>query len=179
MDTIAHFYYEFALRIPALLAWQDPQLNNLWKNTTIDPKLVVGPLIAMLALLIGTIYGVHRYNRWKSFKVFEDEMKSLDLEVEQEGTLVNIIKKYQTEEPVAVLYRPELFDEMATKEIVKVLGSAGSTQAKERFINLVYEVRRKTYQSSYYPSASLEEEEVSTNEPLLPAQETPIEETPS
>lgn len=177
METISYHFYHLSRSIPGLFVAQGEPGSigvSLFKSRNIDPSLVIWPLIIILILLVTIIYSVHRYNQWKSYKEFEDEMKALDLEGEHEGTFVSIVKKYEMEEPVNVLYRPELFDEMATKEIVKVLGSAGSTKAKEHFIDVVYEIRRKTYQSSYYPSSRAEIEDEPFKKSLIPAPNAPL-----
>ncbi|MFH1738101.1 MAG: hypothetical protein ABIH23_03775 [bacterium] len=103
-------------------------------------------ILSGIALLVFTIvYGSYRYNRWRRFKEFEDEMKSLDLNPEQEGTLGDMVRRYQVGEPVQILYSPKLFDDMATAEMKRILGSQGSAEAKEKFINAIYNIRTKTY----------------------------------
>jgi hypothetical protein len=56
-----------------------------------------------------------------------------------------MVRRYKVGEPVQVLYSPKLFDDIATAEMRRILGSQGSTQAKESFINTIYEIRTKTY----------------------------------
>jgi len=96
-------------------------------------------------LSVAIIYGTYRYQRWCKFKEFENEMKSLDLNPEQEGTLGDMVRRYQVGEPVQILYSPKLFDDMATAEMKRILGSQGSAEAKQKFIDAIYNIRTKTY----------------------------------
>ena len=72
-------------------------------------------------------------------------MTLLELDDVQENTLTDLVKRYAQKEPVSVLFSLRLFDDMATKEISRVLGSAGSAMQKQQYVNLVYEIRKKTY----------------------------------
>ncbi len=100
-------------------------------------------MLAALILLISFI--VYRYRRFKIFQEFTQEMTLLDFDDDQESTLTDIVKRYSLSEPVSVLFSIKLFDELASKEISRVLGSPGSANQKQQFINMVYEIRKKTY----------------------------------
>ncbi|RJP18243.1 MAG: hypothetical protein C4527_29515 [Candidatus Omnitrophota bacterium] len=128
---------------PTLLA-QDA-LPNLWKATEVDPTLMFQILVGIILLVTTIIVVTYKYQRWKRYTEFVTEMKSLDLDPESEGTLAGMVKRYSMDEPVNVLFSARLFDEMATSEIIRVLGSPGSMQAKRNFIDLVYRIRTKTY----------------------------------
>lgn len=121
-------------------------LQNMWANTAPQDPTTLIYLLGGLATIITLIsVGTFQYYRWKKFKVFEDEMRSLDLDTESEGTLALMVKRYAMDEPVQILFSPRLFDEMASNEIVRVLGSPGSMKAKQHFIDTVYKIREKTY----------------------------------
>ena len=76
-------------------------------------------------------------------------------------------RKYEMDKPANVLLSARLFDEMASKEIHRVLASAGSLKAKEHFIDAVYRIRTRTYHTDWMKeTASEEEEELSAMENL-------------
>jgi hypothetical protein len=55
------------------------------------------------------------------------------------------VKQYAMQEPVQILLSLRMFDELACQEISRVLGSSGSTTAKNRFVQMIYDIRKKTY----------------------------------
>lgn len=102
-------------------------------------------LIGLFFLSLILIFLTYKYRKYKRFQEFVDEMKQLDLDEEQENTLAGMVKRYSMDEPVKILMSARLFDEMAAREIEMVLGSAASANAKKQFINMVYDIRKKTY----------------------------------
>ncbi len=117
----------------------------LFKSSGIQSKEVVYVLLAIAVVTGIIIYLSYRYQRFKKFREFMDEVEMLDLGNEEEDTLSNMVKQYALKEPVQILVSLRLFDEMATKEISRILASAGSAAAKQKFVDLVYEIRKKTY----------------------------------
>lgn len=114
-------------------------------TTTIDPQTLLLFLGGLITIILLIVFAVYKFNKWKKYKVFEDEMRSLDLDPEQEGTFADMVRRYSMDEPVNIIYSPRLFDEMATQEMMRVLGSPGSSKAKREFIDTVYKIRVKTY----------------------------------
>lgn len=103
-------------------------------------------LLMGLACVVGLIvYASYRYKRYKKMQEFSDEMAQVGLSSEEESTLTNLVKQYAMQEPVQVLLSLRMFDEMACQEISRVLGSSGSTTAKDRFVQMIYDIRKKTY----------------------------------
>ncbi len=129
---------------PFVLA-QNEVLGKLWSNTAAEPSTILTILIVLMVLISAIIFASYRYQRWKRFKEFEEEMKSLDLEPEDEGTFAWMVKRYKMDEPVNIIYSPRLFDEMATNEMLRVLASQASMESKRDFIDTVYTIRTKTY----------------------------------
>ena len=123
----------------------------------VDTDILLYILSGIAVLVFAIVYGSYRYNRWRRFKEFEGEMKSLDLNPEQEGTLGDMVRRYQVGEPVQILYSPKLFDDMATAEMKRILGSQGSAEAKEKFINAIYNIRTKTYHPDWIGELSPDE----------------------
>jgi len=100
-------------------------------------------------LILAVVYSMYRYEKWKKYTQFTDEMRTLDLDPDSEGTLAFMVKRYSLDEPVKVLMSARLFDDMAQKEMMRVLASEGSQKAKEEFINTVYKIRNKTYRPEW------------------------------
>lgn len=146
MFTITHWFGG----TPPQLWVQESGLDfPIFDPQSIDPARLVQFMIG-LAILIGIlIYGTFKYRKWKRFKEFELEMKTLGLDPESEGAFADMVRRYKFSQPVNVIYSPRLFDEMATSELERILSSPGSQQAKENFVNTVYEIRSKTYQPEW------------------------------
>ncbi len=102
-------------------------------------------LVTLVSLILIISFIVYRFRRFKLFQEFTQEMTLLEFDDDQESALTDIVKRYALSEPVSVLFSIKLFDELATKEISRVLGSPGSAIQKQKFINLVYDIRKKTY----------------------------------
>ncbi len=126
----------------------------------IDPTLFFVCFGGLALLIFVIVYGTYRYRKFKKFQEFVDEMNMLELDDEQENALSGMVKRYAMQEPVQILVSRKVFDEMAAKEINRVLGSSGSMNAKQTFINMVYEIRRKTYDQEW----PLQNEEDEKNE---------------
>ena len=101
--------------------------------------------IALLVLLF--VYLAYRYRRYSRYRDFEQEMRTLNLEPNEENTLSEMVKRYAVGEPVQVLYSRRLFDELAAKEMQRVLRSPAPATAKEQLIDVLYGIRSKTYRS--------------------------------
>lgn len=153
MEFLFDFYYKLTTPLSGIYVQDGGNiLSNdvdFFKTQSTDPEVLVYILLGLASIIFGLVYGLHRYSKWKKFKLFEDEMKSLDLNPDDESAFTGMVKRFELEEPVNVLMSARLFDEMATKEIEKVLGSAGSKSAKEKFIEAVYRIRTKTYHSDW------------------------------
>ena len=167
MELFERIYYSVTNPFPGIYMQDSGSLGDadLFKNSTVNSDILVWVLVTLALIIFGLVYGMHRYNKWKKFKLFEDEMRALDLNPDDESTFAGMVKRFALEEPVNVLMSARLFDEMATKEIEKVLGSAGSKTSKEHFIKQVYRIRTKTY----HPDWLREPDELRSKELAVPA----------
>ncbi len=129
---------------PLILA-QNETLPNIWENVGADPATIATILSVLFGIIFLILLGTYRYQKWKKYKTFEEEMKALDLHPDEEGTFAWMVKRYSMDEPVNIIFSARLFDEMATNEIQNVLSSNAPLSAKSRFINTVYDIRMKTY----------------------------------
>ncbi len=168
MDIFSEIIFFFFSSIPDLYV-QDFQFGGdspkFFDNKGMDPQILVWILVSLALIIFGLVYGLHRYNKWKKFKAFEDEMRTLDLNPDDESTFAGMVKRFEMEEPVNVLMSARLFDEMATKEIEKVLGSSGSKSSKENFIQQVYRIRTKTYHPDWLRTNEMEVPVLSARHP--------------
>jgi hypothetical protein len=128
------------------------KLPVMWKANNADPMLLIGILLGILVVVLSVVVGTLFYQRWKRYNEFIGELKTLDLNPEEEGTLASMVKRYQMDEPVNILFSPRLFDEMASHEILRVLGSSATTKTKQKFIDQVYAIRTRTYHSDWLES---------------------------
>lgn len=113
--------------------------------TTIDPALALYALLLVASVISLLALVQYRYQRWKRFKALEDEMKAIGLDAEQENALSRVVLNYKMERPVDVVKSVRLFDELASEEMARVLGSPGSATAKRDYINTLYEIRTRTF----------------------------------
>jgi len=138
--------------VPIVIAEGNALDFKVFESSSIDSTVLVYSMLAIMITVLLIVFGTYRYKRWKKFKEFETEMKALDLEPEQEGTLAEMVKRYSMDEPVNILFSARLFDEMASSEIKRVLGSAASIKLKQEFIDKVYFIRTKTYHPDWLAS---------------------------
>ncbi len=137
--------FDHALLKPVLAQQENEIFGNIWRNVGADPTVIMFVLGTLIAIVLAIVIGAYKYQKWKKFKQFEDEMKALELDAESEGTFAWMVRRYAMDQPVDILVSPRLFDEMAASEIQNVLASNASVQSKSRFIDIVYDIRNKTY----------------------------------
>lgn len=123
------------------------QTGGFFVASSADPTIVFTILGGILVALAISTYGVYRYQKWRRFKVFENEMQQLGLNPNQEGTFGDLVRRYKMNDPIQILYSLRMFDEIASREMERVLGSPGSMKAKNEFIQTLYEIRERTYLS--------------------------------
>ncbi|MBI1386933.1 MAG: hypothetical protein GC154_00610 [bacterium] len=121
------------------------ELQPMWKTQDVSGEAIVTVLLIAVCL-IGLIIFVHRrYVRYKKERQFIDELETMEMGQTESDTLFNLVRRYALNEPVDILYSVRLFDELAVKEIERVLASPLSSDSKSKFVNLIYSIRQKTY----------------------------------
>ncbi len=131
-----------------------PGVPNWFESSQIDPTILLWFAVGLAILIFILVYGTYRYQRWREYRRFADEMKTLDLDPSEENTLGAMVKRYAMREPVQILYSQRMFDELACKEMQRILASAGSADIKEQFIDTLYEIRTKTYNPAWLTETS-------------------------
>ncbi|HPA44416.1 MAG TPA: hypothetical protein PLZ55_03325 [bacterium] len=124
-------------------------IDNWFQSSQVNPDILLGIGIGLAVLIFLLVYGAYLYQRRRHYKVFEKEMKSLDLEPNQENTLTEMVRRYSMNEPVQVLVSERLFDDLATREMRRILSGIGTIEAKEQYIDTLYAIRTKTYHPRY------------------------------
>ncbi|MFH1739903.1 MAG: hypothetical protein ABIH23_12905 [bacterium] len=116
-----------------------------WITPSGDPQILFGILGTVAVLVAILIYASYRYKRWKKHQRFIEELNQLSLEENEGMTLIGLVKRYAMDEPVEVLYSLRVFDDLAEKEMCRILGLQGSQETKQKYIDLLYKIRQKTY----------------------------------
>ncbi len=138
--------------------------QEFFNNTTVTwgPYLYIAITVLALVVCISIIH--YFVKRYKKIEEFKNELQSLGLGEEGESTLVDMVKRYAMQEPLDILISVKTFDQMAIQEIERILASAGSSKAKQRFINLIYEIRLKTYYGELINNEEIEDETLESAE---------------
>ncbi len=123
-------------------------------TTSVAPQyilMILGGLVAFVAIFT---YATYQYHKWQKHQQFVSEMRTLDPKPEEEGMLADMVKRYNMDEPVKVLYSQRLYDEMASGEMLRILSSPGSAEAKSNYIDSLYEIRHKTYSNDLFQTGA-------------------------
>jgi len=118
---------------------------NWIKPTDVPVDLLFGLLLGMTLIVLAILYIHRRYAYFKKVQILQEEMELLQLENNESQTLESLVKRYTLNEPVEILYSLRLFDELALKEMGRILGSPLSQDSKKKYIDLLYMIRQKTY----------------------------------
>ncbi len=136
---------ELIFSFPRLLAENALSPNLFYNPKSYDPATLIYWLSGLTIFIFITFFAAYKYNRWKKYNNFLDEMKSLDLDPTSEGTFAWMVKRHQMNEPTEFIFSQQVFDEMAANEMRRVLCSPGAQSAKQNFIDTVYDIRNRTF----------------------------------
>lgn len=117
----------------------------LFKSSSIDPMILLFILIGMVGFILLLVYGNHRYQWFKKYKQFEEELVVFDLNDKEESILTQMVKKHKRDEPLETIHSLREFDEMVSKEMINLLASQASSATKEAFVEMIYDIRQKTF----------------------------------
>ncbi|MEW6237371.1 MAG: hypothetical protein AB1656_23920 [Candidatus Omnitrophota bacterium] len=115
------------------------------KPTDVPVELLFWFLIGITLAVLAILYICRRYAYFKKVQILQEEMKALELENGESQTLESLVKRYMLNEPVEILYSLRLFDDLALKEMGRILGSPLSQESKKKYIDMLYLIRQKTY----------------------------------
>jgi len=112
---------------------------------SVSPELLITALLIFIAVVLVTLFLYRKYMNYKKTKLFLEELEVLELGRVESNTLTTLVKRYALNEPVEILYSLRLFDELAEKEMARVLSSPLSSDSKTQYVDLLYRIRVKTY----------------------------------
>lgn len=118
-------------------------------NSPVNSATVLWFLFGLVVVITVFMYGSYWIQRRRKQLAFLSEMVTLGLNANQEGTLASIVKRYRMHEPVSLLLSEKLFDEMATREMVRILGSQAPADTKEKYIQELYAIKQRTYNHDF------------------------------
>lgn len=110
--------------------------------------IAIGIVLGIIFLAILIIYAIRKKIH---FQHFLRQMESLRLNEEERGTFAYMVKSYSPQKPVRVLHSPQVFDEMASHEMLRILAGDESQGTKEKFVDTVYKIRTVTHFSKEDP----------------------------
>lgn len=133
--------------LPVLYSAEDSHIFtfDLYKPSDVNLASVGYFFGGLLLFFLSLIAFLYQYSRWRKFNKFKNEVRSLDLDSSAQGAFSWMVKQYRMKEPLSAVESCEVFDQMATNEIFRVLGSEGTLEAKEEFIDTVYDIRNQTF----------------------------------
>ncbi len=113
--------------------------------TDVNLDVMIWALGICVVLITFIIVAYKRYQRFKKEQELIEEMEVREFENQESSTITDLVKRYTVNEPVEILYSLRLFDELAEKEMTRVLGSSLSSDSKKKYVDLLYRIRQKTY----------------------------------
>lgn len=134
-------------------------MSNIYQNTEISLEAFLSIGLGCVGLIVLIYYLHKRYVRYKKEREFIDELDTLEMEQSESDTLFSLVRRYALNEPVDILYSQRLFDELAVKEISRVLASPLSKESKSKFVNMIYNIRQKTYGQEMMSDGGTKQEE--------------------
>lgn len=119
--------------------------TKLWNPSELSPFFIVFSIV-LSSILIGLFpYFLRRYTLRMNELRFREQIGNLELEREDSNILWDLVHRYTLNEPVQILHSLPLFDELAQKEMVRVLSHPSSSRAKMQYIDHLYGLRQKMY----------------------------------
>ncbi len=118
---------------------------EFFSNSNYSIDVFIYALLAISVVIAAVIYGNNKYQWFQKVSRFRDEMHALEFGADDEALMSDLVSRYMMKEPCEALASLPLFDELAQKEIERVLSSPGSSEAKEDFVKRIYEIRQKAF----------------------------------
>lgn len=123
---------------------------RVWNPSEISPVLLLLFLTITALTFVLFPYFLRQYRHYLQTVRFREEMDAMDLKREDSNILWELVKRYALNEPVKILYSLPLFDELAQKEMVRVLSHPYSSHTKMHYIDHLYGLRQKMYFESFH-----------------------------
>lgn len=118
---------------------------EFFSNSNYSIDVFIYALLAISVVIAAAVYGNNKYQWFQKISRFRDEMHALEFGADDEELMSDLVRRYMMKEPCEALASLPLFDELAQKEIQRVLSSPGSSESKEDFVKRIYEIRQKAF----------------------------------
>jgi len=118
---------------------------DLYRTSSLEPDIILQCLVGVIFIIGLALILNYKYKWFLKIRRLKEEMDYLELNPVEENVLTGMIRRYRLNEPVDLLLSLPLFDELAEKEMRRVLKTPGSSTAKQNYIELVYEIRQRTF----------------------------------
>lgn len=128
---------------------------QFFQNTAYSVDVFLYSLLAISALIAVSVWFSRQYQFMLKYNRLQTEMRALDFRPEEEAVMNDLTRRYIEKEPCEALDSLPLFDQIAQREIERVLSTPGSCAAKEEFVRRIYEIRQKAFFSHLMSSSSL------------------------
>ncbi len=123
---------------------------KVWNPSEVSPVFLLVILFSTaLAFILFPVF-LRQYRHYLQTMRFREEMDAMDLRREDSNILWELVQRYALNEPVKILYSLPLFDELAQKEMVRVLSHPCSSHAKMHYIDHLYGLRQKMYFEGFH-----------------------------
>ncbi|RJP23651.1 MAG: hypothetical protein C4527_19910 [Candidatus Omnitrophota bacterium] len=133
---------------------------QMFKPSDINLEVAAWVILLCAALILFIFLAYKRYLRFKKEQELLEELVVREFESVESSTITDLVKRYTVNEPIEILYSLRLFDELAEKEMTRVLGSALSSESKTQYVDMLYRIRQKTYfpsEFSFHAASDLKE----------------------
>jgi len=145
MDFFHSGSYWIVSTFPTVLVQESSQAFDFFAPFATQYSTLILLLGSLMTFALVSISIGIKFNRWRKFNLFLEAMRAIDLDSTSQMIFAWMVKRNRLKEPSGVLRSRRIFDEMASGEIFRVLCSAGTLEAKEGFIDTVYNIRNKTF----------------------------------
>jgi hypothetical protein len=119
--------------------------NGFWKPAEIAPLVLLLIGVALIFAIKLLPYLQRYYNQYVRVQQFRNLVGAMALERKDTNVLWELAQRYALNEPGQILCSLPLFDELAQKEMERVLRHPYPSTAKMRYIDLLYSLRNKMY----------------------------------
>lgn len=113
-------------------------------------------LLIGLILCVTIFIGINMlYAHLRKVQRLEAKAGMLDLGDKEVAWVMKLSRAYKVKEPAKILCSMRLFDELAAKEIERILSTEGSNNNKDQTIHRIYEIRDKLFRPAFVVERNL------------------------
>ncbi len=121
---------------------------SFFQSNSANLETIIFLVLGCTLFCVAVFFIYKKYMRFKKEQELQEEMELRDFESVESSTVNDLVKRYKMNEPINIMYSLKLFDELAQKEMSRVLSSPLSSQSKTQYVDLLYRIRQKMYSPS-------------------------------